>query len=466
MAKNHLRDKLTDNELDLSMMNLTEVPVKEIAALPKATKIDLSNNQLTTLPSSFAQSLGNITHLELGSNKLKEIPDNFFKLQNLKHLDLYNNQLANLPVSFCQLRSLKWLDLKGNPLNAKLRKIAGDCLNQRECEAAARNIVGHLKKLQTQMENEKQEKLRKEKEKEESRARAEEEKLAKKRAEKKAAREKRKAEQRALLQTKKPEVNGTVSVEKQYSAVPKPTSPRKQKKAKSGVMWQGNRWSLLGWINLILLVCLVGTTGVAVHVYTDGDFSSSGVAAALPRVVENANVLARLMTEAVRFENLKQIAQTLGTTVAEAASAAWAALQQQTGDLSIYTDPVIESVTTGWIWLKVNTLFCYEWIVNNVDWEAILLAIKSSLTFLYEQWLVLCEELRKNEALMSVVATVGTHTAGVLKFLGEVWSVAWVRLSFIVEYVQEEGPDILAAVKEQAASALHSAKQSIEGLVK
>lgn len=217
---------------------------------------------------------------------------------------------------------------------------------------------------------------------------------------------------------------------------------------------------------MILLVCLVGTTGVGLHVYTDGDFTTSGITAALPRVVENANILASLAAEAVHLENLQRIAQTLGSTVAETASAAWAALQQQTGDLSIYTDPVIESVAKGWIWLKVNALFCYEWIINNVDWESVLLAIKSTGIFLYEQWLVLCEELRKNEALMSVVASIGTHTAGVVNFLGGLWSAVLAQISFVVEYIQEEGPDIFAAVKEQAAGALHSAKQSIEGLVK
>lgn len=70
------------------------------------------------------------------------------------------------------------------------------------------------------------------KEKAEARARAEEEKQAKKRAEKKAAKEKRKAEVRAQLESQKAKVNGIANTEKQYSAVPKPTKPQlKQKKA-------------------------------------------------------------------------------------------------------------------------------------------------------------------------------------------------------------------------------------------
>lgn len=70
-------------------------------------------------------------------------------------------QLTELPLSFCELHNLKWLDLKDNPLKPALRKVAGDCLNHKECEAAARNVKEYLKKLQTEMENEKQEKLRK-----------------------------------------------------------------------------------------------------------------------------------------------------------------------------------------------------------------------------------------------------------------------------------------------------------------
>lgn len=438
------------------MMSLAEVPVKEIALLPRATKIDLSNNQLTSLPSNFAQLLGNITQLELGSNKLKEIPANFYKLHNLKHLDLYNNQLTDLPLSFCQLRSLKWLDLKGNPLNPSLRKVAGDCLNQKECEAAARNVIAHLKKLQLQMEAEKQEQLKKEKEKEEARARVEEEKQAKKRAEKKAAKEKRKAEQRALQESQKTAANGTAGMDKQYSAMPKPSPlALKHKKTKSG------GWSLLSWVNMLLLLTLLGLSGAGLYIYTDGDLTPDGITAALPHIIENANILANLTIEAFQPENLSRT----GQAVVEAVSDSWATLQEVTGDLSIYTKPVIENVKQGWVWLIEVTLLIYNWIINNIDWESVFAAITSAGTFMYEQWLVVYEELRKNEALMSVIATIRTYTAGVEEFLGVMWGLLWERMCFIVDYVQEEGPGVVATVKEQAAAALHSAKQSIEGLV-
>lgn len=69
-------------------------------------------------------------------------------------------QITDLPISFCQLPHLKWLDLKGNPLNPTLKKVVGDCLNQKECEAAARKVIAHLKRLQAQVEMEREEKMR------------------------------------------------------------------------------------------------------------------------------------------------------------------------------------------------------------------------------------------------------------------------------------------------------------------
>ncbi|XP_018090789.1 leucine-rich repeat-containing protein 59-like isoform X2 [Xenopus laevis] len=50
----NLREKLDGNELDLSLSDLSEVPVRDLVAIPKAipkaTALDLSCNKLTTLP--------------------------------------------------------------------------------------------------------------------------------------------------------------------------------------------------------------------------------------------------------------------------------------------------------------------------------------------------------------------------------------------------------------------------------
>ncbi|XP_063590112.1 leucine-rich repeat-containing protein 59-like [Penaeus indicus] len=459
MAKNNLRDKLEGNELDLSMMSLTEIPVKEIAALPRATKIDLSNNQLTSLPSNFAIALTNVTRVDLSSNKLKDLPSNIHLLQNLQYLDLYNNQLTDLPVTFCQLRKLKWLDLKGNNLNPTLRKVAGDCLNKKECEAAARNVIAHLKQRQVQMENERLQRLKREEEMEAARLRAEEEKQAKKRAERKAAKEKKKAEQVPLIKVKS-EANGRTPVPLKVVA-PRTSNKKEKKKSK-----QATRSSLLGWLNLLLMVCLMGTLSGGVYLYTDGDFSQKGLNAAFTKLLENSYTLADITAEAFQPENLKVTAQTVSKNIVDSSSAAWAALEEYTGDLSVYTTPVIDITAQGLNWLKEKSILCYEWIYNNIDWAYIVETIRSALDFLHGQWLVVCEELSKNKAFMSGVETIRTHAANILEFLTLLWGSLCKQLGIFVEYIQEEGPGILATVKEQAAGALHAAKQSLEGLVK
>ncbi|RLV99245.1 hypothetical protein DV515_00009910 [Chloebia gouldiae] len=138
-----LKDKLDGNELDLSLCDLNEVPVRELAALPKATILDLSCNNLISLPSDFC-SLMHLVKLDLSKNRLQQLPLDFGRLVNLQHLDLLNNRLVTLPVSFAQLKNLKWLDLKDNPLDPVLAKVAGDCLDEKQCKQAAVKQAGHL----------------------------------------------------------------------------------------------------------------------------------------------------------------------------------------------------------------------------------------------------------------------------------------------------------------------------------
>ncbi|KAL0594291.1 Leucine-rich repeat-containing protein 59 [Plecturocebus cupreus] len=93
----NLRDKLDCKELDLSLSNLNQVPVKELAALPKATILDLSCNKLTTLPSGIC-GLTHLVKLDLSKNKLQQLPADFSRLVSLQHLDLLNNRMATLPL--------------------------------------------------------------------------------------------------------------------------------------------------------------------------------------------------------------------------------------------------------------------------------------------------------------------------------------------------------------------------------
>ncbi|KAG8249573.1 Leucine Rich repeats (2 copies) [Homalodisca vitripennis] len=124
------------------------------AAIPKAINLDLSCNTIVTIPKSFASSLTRLVKLDLSKNQITALPDNFGLLVNLKHLDLDNNRLESLPLSFGNLRSLRWLDLKCNPLMPRLAQIAGLCLDAKQCQAAARNVVAALRTTQEQVEAE------------------------------------------------------------------------------------------------------------------------------------------------------------------------------------------------------------------------------------------------------------------------------------------------------------------------
>ncbi|KAI5611475.1 leucine-rich repeat-containing protein 59, partial [Silurus asotus] len=190
-----LRDKVDGNELDLSLCNLTEVPVKELAAVPKATFLDLSCNNLTTLSPEFCL-LTHLVKVDLSKNQLVSLPEEIGQLYSLQHLDLYNNKLTMLPLSFCQLRvssrarriqidlyrkelvisaiclclqCLKWLDLKDNPLEPTLAKAAGDCLNEKQCRQCAGRVLLHMKLLQEEADNVRERRLLKEKEQEKKR---------------------------------------------------------------------------------------------------------------------------------------------------------------------------------------------------------------------------------------------------------------------------------------------------------
>ncbi|TFK04617.1 aquaporin-2 [Platysternon megacephalum] len=164
----NLKDKLDGNELDLSLSDLNEVPVKELAALPKATILDLSCNNLTSLPSDFC-SLTHLVKLDLSKNQLQQLPSDFGRLVNLQHLDLLNNRLVMLPVSFAQLKNLKWLDLKDNPLDPILAKVAGDCLDEKQCKQAAIRVLQHMKAIQSEQDRERQRRLQAEREMEKKR---------------------------------------------------------------------------------------------------------------------------------------------------------------------------------------------------------------------------------------------------------------------------------------------------------
>ncbi|EFA00165.1 leucine-rich repeat-containing protein 59 [Tribolium castaneum] len=151
-SKINVKERVSDGEIDLSMSDLQDVPVKEIAVFKKATSLDLSNNHLKTLPGNFA-TLTHLTKLDLSKNQLSELPEDFGDLVKLKYLDLYQNQLQYLPLSFHKFKALKWLDLKDNPLVPAVAKVAGPCLDAKQCQSCAKDVVSFFTQVQEQIAN-------------------------------------------------------------------------------------------------------------------------------------------------------------------------------------------------------------------------------------------------------------------------------------------------------------------------
>uniref|UniRef100_A0A8D8JG29 Leucine-rich repeat-containing protein 59 n=1 Tax=Culex pipiens TaxID=7175 RepID=A0A8D8JG29_CULPI len=148
--KINVREKLNHNVLDLSLMNISSVPVNEIKTLKRATILDLSNNVISIINTDFT-SLIQLTKIDLSKNKIRSIADDFGNLINLRHLDLYDNQIERLPLSFGRLKKLKYLDLKNNPLNPVFSKIIGTCTDQKDCIEAARKAVAFMADIEQQV---------------------------------------------------------------------------------------------------------------------------------------------------------------------------------------------------------------------------------------------------------------------------------------------------------------------------
>lgn len=199
MPKEGLKDKVEGNELDLSLSSLTALPpVKDMAALPKATHYDLSCNLLTALPPDFC-TLSHIVKLDLSKNQLTTLPDNFGNLSKLQHLDLFGNRLRTVPVSFCQLKQLVWLDLKDNPLDDSIQSVAGDCSGDNECKNCAKRVVAYMKNVSADQERLRQRRQVEEKALDAARKQEEELERQHKKAEKLVEKERRKKEHEAKM---------------------------------------------------------------------------------------------------------------------------------------------------------------------------------------------------------------------------------------------------------------------------
>lgn len=254
MPKESLKDKLEGNELDLSLSDIAGVPVKELAALPKATRIDLSCNLITSIPPEFC-NLNHIVKLDLSKNKLTELPANFGNLSRMQHLDLLGNNLTTLPVSMWKLTNLRWLDVKDNPLDEKLKKVVGDCLDESQCRKAAKNLIAYMKTVQSDQEREKQRVLKIQRAEEAAKKEEEEREKQRQKAHKKAEREKRKRE----FQAAKAEKDRQNTVRKEKEVVKSSSSNGTKSAPKKPVKSGGSRcWGIFLTFILSVVAGVVG----------------------------------------------------------------------------------------------------------------------------------------------------------------------------------------------------------------
>ncbi|KAK7918711.1 hypothetical protein WMY93_009995 [Mugilogobius chulae] len=270
MSKNKLlniKDKIEGNEVDLSLCNLTDVPVKELAAVPKTFPVIESFSRL--FQPEFC-GLVHLVKLDLNKNQLTSLPEDFGSLVNLQHLDLLGNRLTELPVSFAQLRSLKWLDLKDNPLEPGLAKAAGDCLDERQCKQCAAKVLQHMRGLQEEVEKVRQKKLQREKDLEKKREAKQREREAREREMKK----KEKAEEK---ERRRQEYNQQVAAQAAQEQQKKKQEERKKKNGKAAdkkpssadALVKPKRSVFVLVLKLLLLLCLGLLATVAVCRFTD-----------------------------------------------------------------------------------------------------------------------------------------------------------------------------------------------------
>jgi len=218
MASGKMKDKLQDGELDLSMMQYTDVPSKEIEQFGgKVTTVNLSHNLLSFLPPTFPL-LSHLVKIDLSKNQLSQLPDNFGQLRSLKWLDLYANKLTRLPVSFAQLKSLKWLDLKDNLLVPAIQQAAGPCITPNDCAMCAKKVVALLQSMESQLIREKQRKMAIEQEALEERGRMEEIERERVRQEKRTAKDRRREEQKQREEERRKEEGNKYKQEKDINS--------------------------------------------------------------------------------------------------------------------------------------------------------------------------------------------------------------------------------------------------------
>jgi len=146
-----LRSQQQSNKLDLSLCDLTRVPIESILAYygRRPMSLDLSYNiiQYISPRFTFTPEFNQISKLDLSKNEIQRLPDTFGDLKELVYLDLSKNKLQALPLSMGKLTRLQYLRLSENPFRAPLKEFLGDKGRDVSPIALAELVVTFLKEM-------------------------------------------------------------------------------------------------------------------------------------------------------------------------------------------------------------------------------------------------------------------------------------------------------------------------------
>ena len=109
---------LNNTKLALSFDNPYEYALPlEISHMDKLNRLDLQNNALMSLPPGIGL-MDNLKELNLSNNRFKEFPIELCELEPLESLYINRNHITNLPEDIIELEQLKKLNVSQNSLQA------------------------------------------------------------------------------------------------------------------------------------------------------------------------------------------------------------------------------------------------------------------------------------------------------------------------------------------------------------
>ncbi len=103
-----LSDRVRTGVLNLSSMDLTQVPPEIFSLSKPVVHLNLSGNQLTTLPDQF-EKLPRLQILNLHNNQLKELPASMGSLPALTSIELGKNKFKSLPPVLLEIPTVTTL---------------------------------------------------------------------------------------------------------------------------------------------------------------------------------------------------------------------------------------------------------------------------------------------------------------------------------------------------------------------